>query len=83
MSERDFSRLKRARHPMPPFVEQALDENGLMEAYRARPPYQQNDDIGWIIRARREETRDRRLRQMLDELRGGERYMKMEYKAKT
>ncbi|HZJ02200.1 MAG TPA: YdeI/OmpD-associated family protein [Thermoleophilia bacterium] len=43
-----------------------------MEAYRARPPYQQDDCVGWISRAKREEIRRRRLQQLLDELeRGG------------
>ena len=76
------TRLKRARHPMPRFVKQALDEQGLMETYRARPPYQQNDYIGWINRAVKDETKIRRLDQMLDELRHGDAYMKMPYRAK-
>ena len=38
---------------MPRFVEDALDEAGLMELYRERPPYQQNDYVGWIARAKR------------------------------
>jgi uncharacterized protein YdeI (YjbR/CyaY-like superfamily) len=75
----DFSSLSRPIHPMPDFVEQALVESGLMEAYRARPPYQQNDYIGWINRAKRPETKHRRLEQMLDELERGDVYMKMPY----
>jgi len=31
---------------MPDFFREALEARGLMEAYRARPPYQQNDYIG-------------------------------------
>jgi hypothetical protein len=54
-----------------------------MEAYRDRPPYQQNDYIGWITRAKREETRERRLAQMLDELERGDVYMKMPYRPKS
>ena len=42
--------LKRPKNPMPGFVRDALNERGLMEAYRARPPYQQNDYLGWIAR---------------------------------
>ncbi len=53
-----------------------------MDAYRARPDYQQNDYIGWITRAKREETQQRRLQQMLDELRRGDTYMKMTYRPK-
>jgi len=51
----------------------------LMKAYRERPPYQQNDYIGWITRAKRQSTRDKRLAQMLDELEKGDVYMKMAY----
>jgi uncharacterized protein YdeI (YjbR/CyaY-like superfamily) len=75
------SGLKRPRHPMPPDVRQALKRHGLEGAYRARPPYQRNDYIGWITRAKRPETRERRLSQMLEELARGDRYMKMPYRA--
>lgn len=72
--------MKRPRHPMPAFVRSALDDAGLMEAYRARPPYQRNDYLGWIGRAKRDETRQKRLAQMLDELSRGDVYMKMAYR---
>ena len=62
---------------MPDFVRNALSEGRLMEAYCNRPPYQQNDYLGWITRAKLKTTRERRLCQMLDELRQGDRYMKM------
>ena len=80
MSKRDFSRLTRPRHPMPAFVRDALVDSGLMDAYEDRPPYQQNDYIGWIMQAKREETRQKRLAQMLSELERGDLYMKMDYK---
>lgn len=67
---------------MPEFVRDALVQSGLMDAYRSRPPYQQNDYIGWINRAKREETKYKRLEQMLNELASGDRYMKMEYKTR-
>jgi uncharacterized protein YdeI (YjbR/CyaY-like superfamily) len=51
-----------------------------MEAYYERPPYQRNDYIGWINRAKRDETKQKRLNQMLDELEKGNVYMKMEWK---
>ena len=82
MSSAKPSRLKRARHEMPDFVRDALLERGLMEVYRSRPPYQQNDYIGWITRAKRPETKAKRLAQMLDELEGGDKYMKMDYHPK-
>jgi len=53
-----------------------------MDAYKARPPYQQNDYLGWISRARQDQTKARRLQQMLDELARGDQYMNMPYKAK-
>ena len=68
---------------MPDFVRRALAEHGLEEEYWARPPYQRNDYIGWIASAKRDETRERRLAQMLDELRGGDRYMKMAYRPRS
>lgn len=79
---REDSRLSRPINPMPDFVREALVENGLMAAFEKRPPYQRNDYLGWITRAKRPETRAKRLDQMLDELKCGDRYMKMEYNAK-
>ena len=58
----------------------AAEREKLREAYDARPPYQRNDYLGWIARAKREATREKRLAQMLDELRLGDRYMKMAWK---
>ncbi|MEN6392029.1 MAG: YdeI/OmpD-associated family protein [Syntrophomonas sp.] len=78
----DHSRLKRSLNPMPDFVKEALSKEDLMEKYLARPPYQQNDYIGWINRARRPETVRKRLNQMLLELRQGDKYMGMDYKPK-
>ncbi len=65
---------------MPDFVRAALEEEKLLEAYQARPPYQQNDYIGWINQAKREETKMKRLNQMLVELKQGNIYMKMDYR---
>lgn len=67
---------------MPSFVRAALLKQGLMEAYRQRPPYQRNDYLGWIGRAKRAETQARRLEQMLDELARGDVYMKMPYRSR-
>ena len=83
MSETDFSSLSRPIHPMPVYVKEALIERGLLNAYRSRPPYQQNDYIGWINRAKRLETKQKRLNQMLDELEPGDVYMKMPYRPRA
>ena len=71
--------LTRPIQPIPEFVEESLKHHGLAEAYRARPAYQKNDYIGWINRAKRSETKLKRLNQMLDELRAGGIYMRMEH----
>jgi uncharacterized protein YdeI (YjbR/CyaY-like superfamily) len=67
---------------MPDYVRAALEERELMDAFEKRPPYQRNDYLGWISRAKRPETRARRLEQMLGELASGDRYMRMPYRAK-
>ncbi len=64
---------------MPADVEQRLVGEGLMDSYRARPRYQRNDYLGWIGRAKQPATRQKRIQQMLDELRVGGVYMKMEH----
>lgn len=66
---------------MPDYFRDALNKRGLMDAYLARPPYQQNDYIGWVNRAKRAETKQKRLNQMLDELETGGVYMNMKWKA--
>jgi uncharacterized protein YdeI (YjbR/CyaY-like superfamily) len=64
---------------MPASVRRALVERGLMDAYRARPAYQRNDYLGWIASARRDETRAKRVAQMLEELSRGGVYMRMSW----
>jgi hypothetical protein len=73
--------LKRIENEMPDFVRDALIARGLMDAYNARPLYQKNDYLGWIIRAKLDATKQKRLNQMLDELDCGGIYMKMKWKA--
>ena len=73
---------RRPRYPMPTDVRRALEAANLMAAYDARPPYQRNDYIGWIDRAKRPETRTKRLEQMLAELEKGDVYMKMEWRGR-
>lgn len=75
----DFSKLKRPVYPIPEKIHDALVQNHVMEAYQSRPAYQQNDYIGWIMRAKREDTYQKRLNQMLEELKDGVLYMNMPY----
>lgn len=80
--ETDFTRLSRCVQSMPESVRQALEGHELMEAYRRRPAYQQNDYLLWINQAKREETKQRRIKQMLQELTAGDLYMKMRWNPK-
>ncbi|WP_287235548.1 YdeI/OmpD-associated family protein [Mesorhizobium sp.] len=65
---------------MPGDIRTALIRQGLMAAYDDRPDYQKNDYLGWIARAKRAETRHKRLDQMLDELKRGGVYMNMPWR---
>jgi uncharacterized protein YdeI (YjbR/CyaY-like superfamily) len=69
---------RRPCYSMPDIVKMMLKENGLDEAYANRHPYQQNDFLMWIGQVRCEETRTRRINQMLEELMAGNVYMKMQ-----
>jgi len=59
--------LKRTCYEMPDFIRDALNERGLIDAYYARPAYQQNDYIGslCVTRAKQEATKQRRLDQVI------------------
>lgn len=72
--------LSRDIQKMPDFVSEALEAEGLRAAYETRPPYQRNDYLGWINRAKRADTKERRLQKMLAELRAGEGYMNMPWR---
>lgn len=71
--------LTREINPMPDWIRDELVARGLLAAYEARPAYQRNDYLGWIGRAKREDTRRKRLEQMLDELVRGGVYMRMQW----
>lgn len=78
-AEEERAGLARQIHPLPDYIDKALILRDLVGAYSARPPYQKNDYVGWITRAKREGTRQRRLEQMLEELERGDKDMKMDY----
>ena len=65
--------------PMPDDVLAELVDRALVDAYQSRPFYQRNDYLAWIGRAKRIETRQTRIAQMLDELDGGGVYMGMDH----
>jgi hypothetical protein len=77
------SRLKRPILQMPSDIKELLTKNELYACYLNRPAYQQNEYIGWILQAKREETRQKRIDQMIDELKAGNVYMKMAYGEKN
>lgn len=77
------SRLSRPIQPMPDDIGHGLDGAGLRAAYDKRPAYQRNDYLGWIARAKRPQTREKRITQMLDELQTGGVYMAMKWGAQT
>ena len=70
----------RKREDMPEFVRAALDERGLRKQYDARPAYQRNDYLLWINKAKQDETKQKRLSQMLEELEDGYVYMRMDWR---
>ena len=79
-NEINNSKMTRQIYDIPDDVVEILHQQGLWEKYRERPPYQQNDYIGWITRAKRPGTRQKRLNQMLRELSGGVEYMGVRWK---
>ena len=81
MSSRDMrdkkGNLRRKLVEMPADVKLALEQTGLRADYDHRPAYQRNDYLAWI----RQEIRQKRLNQMLDELKKGGVYMRMDHPA--
>ena len=69
--------MNRAAHPnktsqpMPGNVRGALAKRKLLDTFRARPDYQQNDYLKWIASANGEAAKQKRLDQMLEELAQG------------
>lgn len=56
---------------MPGNVRGALAKRKLLDAFRDRPEYQQNDYLKWIATAAGSAVKQQRLDQMLDELEKG------------
>jgi uncharacterized protein YdeI (YjbR/CyaY-like superfamily) len=69
--------LSRPLNKMPSDIKAELERQNLCSAYDARPPYQRNDYLGWILKAKRPQTRAKRTAQMLSELKSGKSYMGM------
>lgn len=73
--------MVRPREAMPDDVAAAISSKMLRDAYDARPAYQRNDYIRWIKSGKRSDTRQRRIDQMVAELRDGELYMGATWKS--
>ena len=80
MNAPSAERLIRPLQAMPRDIAERLAELSLRGAHDARPAYQRNDYLAWIGRAKRPETREKRLVPMLEELAGGDRYMHMAWR---
>jgi hypothetical protein len=68
-------RMTRPILEIPDDLKKALDDNELWERYHARPPYQQNNYVGWIVGSKRVGVRAKRLAQLVSELQAGGQYM--------
>ncbi|HTJ43570.1 MAG TPA: YdeI/OmpD-associated family protein [Kofleriaceae bacterium] len=68
MSGPDKNMQALQKQQMPGFVRKALEKRNLVDAFRARPAYQQNDYLFWISQAKLEPQKQQRLTQMIDEL---------------
>lgn len=66
---------------MPAEVRQALEARGVRADYDARPAYQRNDYLAWILRTKMPEIRAKRLEQMLKELEVGGIYLRADHPA--
>lgn len=66
---------KKPTPSMPEDVRQALEAGELLDVFAARPDNQRNGYISWVAESRREVTRRKRIRQMLEELYAGDKYM--------
>lgn len=71
--------LRRPTHHMLADIEKMLTEHRLRNAYDDRPAFQRNDYLTWAGRAKRPETRTKRVNQMLRELKEGGMYMGMQH----
>lgn len=79
ISKEEREKLSRRIHDIPDFITHAMRKAGVEKKYEERPAYQKNDYVGWIIQPKKPETQQKRLEQMIEELKEGKKYMKMNY----
>ena len=80
-THKNSDRLVRPPQPMSDLVRTALVRRDLVDQYQARPAYQRNDYLMWINKAKLEVTKQKRIAQMLAELRSDDAYMGMTWRA--
>ncbi len=68
---------------VPEAIAEALAPADLTQAYAARPQYQRTDYLNWIARAKQPATKQRRLTQMLAELKAGDVYMRQSWRPRA
>lgn len=76
----DWSKISRKKQIMQNYVHEALEKHQLLKIFEQRPAYQQNDYLSWIQRAKRTVTKEKRVQQLVDELKKGDVYMKMAWR---
>ncbi|MGI9317008.1 MAG: YdeI/OmpD-associated family protein [bacterium] len=60
---------------LPKFVQEALQQHDLCSQFRIRPKHQQINYLRWINSAQRSKVKIKRLNQMLQELKCGDKYL--------
>ncbi len=75
------ARLTRPIQRMTAAVRAALTKHGVLAAYRARPPYQRNDYLGWIKQSVSPANQAKRIETMIHDLKDGGLYMAMKWPA--
>lgn len=79
MSERN---LKTELNTIHDFIKDRLVKENVLDKYNKRPAYQRNQYIDWITSAKRETTKEKRLNQMIDELKVGDSFRGEKYNPK-
>jgi len=80
MAQAVHSRTRRPHYAMPGFVRAALTKKPPHGEVPRAPALPAQRYLWWITSAKREETKQKRLDQMLAELAAGDAYMKMPYR---
>ena len=75
--------LARPHLPLPADVRHALVGHGVLGAFKERSPYQQDDHIARVNRARVVESRVARVMELVAELQHGDPFMRTAWRARA